>query len=101
MWVVQSILLYVAPIQYKALKFREYKTLIKSTQRKALLRVTSFYKNVPPIYLLAKEKPRLYRREDENMAKGEREMNNSREKKEEMDRGSREREKPMTKIENI
>lgn len=69
--VVQSILLYAAPVWIEALRMEKYKKMITSTQRKVLLRVTCGYRTasataiqaiagVPPITLLAEERNRLY-----------------------------------------
>lgn len=69
--VVQSTVLYAAPIWSKCLRIDTYRKTLLSTQRKILLRVTSAYRTVstlavqviagiPPIDLLAEERRRIY-----------------------------------------
>lgn len=76
--VVQSILLYAAPIWQGVLRIKKYENLLISTQRKILLRSISAYRTIsaiaaqaiagsPPINLLISERERLYHREDGNV----------------------------------
>ena len=69
--VIQSILLYAAPVWSRALEIRCYKDMITKVQRRALLRVVCGYRTVsaaaaqviagvPPIDLLARERRELY-----------------------------------------
>lgn len=109
--VVQSILLYGAPIWCEALKLTKYRNLINSTQRKALLRVTSAYRTVstvavqviagvPPIHLLAEERVRLYKREDGNTERAKNAERETTLKKwnQEWTKGSEKEKSPWTKI---
>lgn len=76
--VVQSILLYGAPIWCDCIKIRKYRQMIIKTQRKMLIRVTSAYRTVSakavqvvagiiPIDLLVEERQVLYHRREENI----------------------------------
>lgn len=73
--VVQSILLYGAPIWHNLVEKKKYRLMLTSIQRKMLLRVTSAYRTtsakalqvvagVTPIDLLVMERNALYHRED-------------------------------------
>lgn len=76
--VVQSIILYTAPIWSNAIRIKKYEDLLISTQRKILLRAICAYRTsaiatqaiagMPPITLLIGERKRLYEREDGNLA---------------------------------
>ncbi|KAG5877223.1 hypothetical protein JTB14_009564 [Gonioctena quinquepunctata] len=73
--VVQSMLLYDAPIWINVLNIKKYKNMITSCRRKALLRAGSAYRTVSaaaiqvvtgvaPIAILYQERARPYRRRD-------------------------------------
>ncbi|XP_072395087.1 uncharacterized protein [Diabrotica undecimpunctata] len=73
--VVQSTLLYGAPIWADVLNYKKYKDMITRAQRKPLLKVTSAYRTTStmalqviagtlPIHLLAKERQTLYNSRD-------------------------------------
>lgn len=77
--VIQSILLYGAPVWHEAIKTRKYKLLLEKTQRKMLLRVASAYRTVAtkaiqvvtgavPIDIMAKEREFLYNTRDGHLA---------------------------------
>lgn len=76
--VVQSIILYAAPIWVEAIRIKKYEKTLLSTQRKILMRVISAYKTIsveatqaitgtPPITLLALERARIHERSEGNL----------------------------------
>ncbi|KAJ8929643.1 hypothetical protein NQ314_017650 [Rhamnusium bicolor] len=69
--VIQSIVLYGAPVWKRALQRKRYRNMVDGVQRKSLLRVASAYRTVsaavvqvvtatPPLSLLAEERKHLY-----------------------------------------
>ncbi|KAG5878677.1 hypothetical protein JTB14_037221 [Gonioctena quinquepunctata] len=82
--VVQSILLYGAPIWYEYMRFKKHRELLTRVQRRMLLRVISAYRTasakavqvvsgIIPIDLLAEERWRLYKRMEGNNSQAKRE----------------------------
>lgn len=76
--VIQSIILYAAPIWSEVIRIETYEELLISTQRKILIRTICAYtttsakamhviSGVPPIILLIQERIRLHEREDSNL----------------------------------
>ncbi|KAJ8928007.1 hypothetical protein NQ314_019473 [Rhamnusium bicolor] len=69
--VIQSVVLYGAPVWYQAINVLKYKKMLLGIQRKALLRIASGYRTIstsaiqvvtgtPPLSLLIEERYRLY-----------------------------------------
>lgn len=85
--VIQSVILYAAPVWAEWTRYKKHRNMLISTQRKALLRVAGAYRTVsaaaiqvvtgsPPMDMLVRERDRLHRRADghtENAKREERE----------------------------
>lgn len=76
--VIQSTVLYGAPVWQQVTRIQKYKNALLSIQRKALLRIASGYRTIstsaiqvvtgiPPINLLAEERHRLYHAENAHL----------------------------------